>query len=119
MEDFPFSPLEVIDPGVELPFSAKLVQQLLGEVNLHGDLQVGAGDDGEYLEARRRALNPGCCMSSCAPVLWFPSPGSLVLLVSYYPSSNSSPFIFQVATIRFFICNHNNFNEYTSVELEI
>lgn len=119
MEDFPFSPLEVINPGVELPFSARLVQQPLGEVNLHGDLQVGAGDDGEHLEARRRALNPGCYMSSCAPVLWFPSPGNLVLLVSYYPSSNPSPFIFQVATIRFFICNHNNFNEYTSVELEI
>lgn len=69
MEDFPFSPLEVIDPGVELPFSARLVQQLLGEVNLRGDLQVGAGDDGEHLEARRSTLNPGCYMSSHALVL--------------------------------------------------
>ena len=119
MEDFPFPPLEMICPWVELPSSARLVQQLLGEANFCGDLQVGVGDDGEHLEARRRTLNPGCCMSSRAPALWFPSPSSVSFLVPFQAGLLPSPFVFHVATMRFFICNHNNLNENTSVELQI
>ena len=119
MEDFPFPPSELIYPGVEIPSSARLVQQLLGEVNLCVDLQIGVGDDGEHLEARRRTLNPGCYMASHAPALWLPSPSSVNFLVSFQAGLLLSPFVFQVATIRFFTCNHNNLNENTSVELEI
>ena len=119
MEDFPFPPSELIYPWVELPSSARLIQQLLGEVNFCGDLQVGAGDDGEHPVAHRRILNPGCCMSSHVPALWFPSPSSVSFLVPFQAGLLPSPFIFHVATMRLFICNHNNLNENTSVELKI
>lgn len=50
-----------------------------GNVNLHGDLQVGVGDGVSYLEPLRRTLNPGSYVSCSAPVLLFPSPGNSVL----------------------------------------
>lgn len=119
-ERFLRTPLWLIDSGVEIPFSARLVQHLLlGNVNLPGDLQVREGDGVSPLEALGRTLNSGCCISCCAPVLRLARPGNSVLSASQYLSRNPSPFVFQVSTIRFFICNHNNFNEDTSVKLEI
>lgn len=58
------------------------------------------------------------CFLQC-PSSAIPKPrqlSSVNFLVSFW---KLFPFVFQVASIRFFIYNHSNPNEYTSVELEI